>query len=102
MKKLILLTCFASFAVRLAAAEPYADRFVWVFGWGLGQDSDVAEITRVLNTAGQHGFNGAVISSGMDTLCKQSPDYFRRLKEVKRVCETNHLELIPAIFSVGY
>ena len=102
MKKLILLTCFASFAVQLAAAEPYADRFVWVFGWGLGKDSDVAEITRLLRTAGQHGFNGAVISSGMDTLCRQSPDYFRRLNEVKQACETNRLELIPAIFSVGY
>ena len=102
MKKLILLTCFASFAVQLAAAEPYADRFVWVFGWGLGKDSDVAEITRLLQTAGQHGFNGAVISSGLDTLCKQSPDYFRRLNEVKQACETNRMELIPAIFSVGY
>ena len=102
MKKLILLTCFGSLAVQLAAAEPYADRFVWVFGWGLGKDSDVAEITRVLNTAGQHGFNGAVISSGMDTLCKQPPDYFRRLNEVKQVCESNRMELIPAIFSVGY
>jgi hypothetical protein len=102
MNKLILLTCFGSLALQLAAAAPYADRFVWVFGWGLGKDSDIVEITRVLNTAGQHGFNGAVLSSGMDTLCKQSPDYFRRLNEVKRVCESNRLELIPAIFSVGY
>src|SRR5512140_1385378 len=99
MKKLILLTCFASFAVQLAAAEPYADRFVWIFGWGLGKDSDVAEISRVLESAGQHGFNGAVLSSGLDTLCQQSADYFRRLGEVKQICDKNRLELIPAIFS---
>jgi len=102
MKKLTLVACLSCLVVQLRAAEPYADRFVWVFGWGLGKDSDVAEITRVLDTAGQHGFNGAVLSSGLDTLSKQSPDYFRRLDQVKQRCERNHLELIPAVFSVGY
>jgi hypothetical protein len=102
MKKLILLITLWSLAVRLGAAEPYADRFVWVFGWGLGSDGDVAEMSRVLETASRHGLNGAVVSFGLDTLCKQPPDYFRRLDEVKQVCERNRLELIPAIFSVGY
>ena len=100
MKKLTLVACLYCLVVQLRAAEPYPDRFVWVFGWGLGRDSDVAEITRVLDTAGQHGFNGAVLSSGLDTLCKQSSDYFRRLDQVKQGCERNHLELIPAVFSV--
>jgi hypothetical protein len=102
MKRIFLLACFCSLAFRLGAAEPYADRFVWVFGWGLGKDSDVAEISRVLETAGQHGFNGAVLSSGLDTLCQQSGDYFRRLEEIKQVCEKNRLDLIPAVFSIGY
>jgi hypothetical protein len=102
MKKLTLVACLSCLVVQLCAAEPYADRFVWVFGWGLGKDSDVGEISRVLDTAGQHGFNGAVLSSGLDTLSKQSPDYFRRLDQVKQRCERNHLELIPAVFSVGY
>ena len=73
-----------------------------VFGWGLGSDSDVAGMSRVLQTASHHGLNGAVVSFGLDTLCKQPPDYFRRLNAVKQVCEQNHLELIPAIFAVGY
>ena len=102
MKKLTVLACLVCLVVQLRAGAPYADRFVWVFGWGLGKDSDVTEISRVLDTAGQHGFNGAVLSSGLDTLCKQSPDYFRRLEQVKQACERNHLELIPAVFSVGY
>jgi len=102
MKKLTLLVCFWGLVVRMGAAGPYADRFVWVFGWELGNDGDVAEISRVLQTASQHGFNGAVVSFGVDTLCKQPPDYFRRLNEVKQVCEQNRLEVIPAVFSVGY
>ncbi len=86
----------------LPAAERFADRFVWIFGWGLQKDSEVPEITKVLQTAHEHHFNGAVMSFGMDTLCKQSPDYFRRLDELKKACDQNRLELIPAIFSVGY
>lgn len=85
-----------------AVAAPYPDRWVWVFGWGLGRDSDVTEIAQVLDTAGQHGLNGAVLSAGLDTLCKKTPDYFRRLEAVKQACARNKLDLIPAVFSVGY
>jgi hypothetical protein len=100
MKKFLILFCLV--CSPLLAAERFADRFVWVFGWGLGKDSDVAEITRVLETAGQHHLNGAVVSFGLDSLCKHPPDYFRRLDQIKKACEDNHLELIPSIFSVGY
>ncbi|SPE62459.1 putative glycosyl hydrolase [Verrucomicrobia bacterium] len=72
------------------------------FGWGLDKDSDVAEISRVLDTAGRHGLNGAMVSFGLDSLYQKSPDYFRRLEEVQRACERDRLELIPAIFSIGY
>ena len=88
--------------LNVASAAPYPDRFVWIFGWGLGKDSDVVEISQQLATAAEHGINGAVVSFGLDTLCKQSPDYFRRLDQVKQACERHRLELIPAVFSVGY
>src|SRR5262249_10514631 len=100
MKKLLLLLCLLS--PPLLGAERFADRFVWVFGWGLNNDSDVDEIPRLLKPAGQHHLNGAVMSFNLDTLCKQSPDYFRRLDQIKKACEDNRLELIPSLFSVGY
>lgn len=81
---------------------PYPDRFVWVFGWGLRNDNDVAAITKVLETAAQHGLNGAVLSAGLDSLCQQPPDFFRRLEEVRKVSEQNKLDLIASLFSVGY
>ncbi len=84
------------------AAEKYEDRFVWIFGWSLRKDDDVREITEVLETAAQRGFNGVVLSAGLDNLSRQPPDYFRRLEEVKQFCEGKGLELIPAVFSVGY
>lgn len=102
MKALLLLACSAACLVRPSAAEPYADRFVWVFGWGLGKDSDVAEVSNVIHSAGSLGLNGAVVSFGLDSLCQGSADYLRRLDAVKQVCDQNRIELIPAVFSVGY
>jgi hypothetical protein len=86
----------------LAAGAEYQDRFVWVFGWDLQKDSDVAEISRLFETAGRHGFNGAVLSCGLDMLGKQNPDFFRRLEQVKLAAQANKLELVPSVFSIGY
>ena len=80
----------------------YPDRFAWIFGWGLSKDSDVAEIGKVLDTAGKAGLNGAVVSLGLDTLCKRDAAYFRRLEAIQQLCQSNQLELIPSVFSVGY
>ena len=102
MKKLWLAGSILLCVLTLNAAERFADRFVWIFGWSLDKDSDVTEISQILETAGQHHFNGAVVSFGLDTLCKHSPDYFRRLEAVRKSCDTNGLELIPSLFSVGY
>lgn len=103
MKRLmILLTIWSLNATGVALAAPCPDRFVWVFGWGLGKESDVAGITQVLDTAAQHGINGAMASFGLDTLCKHDAEFFRRLEAVQRACERDHIELIPAVFSIGY
>jgi len=84
------------------AVDKYADRFVWIFGWALENEIDVSEVTRLIETAGKAGLNGAVASFGFDTLCKQDEVFFRNLEIVKKVCEREHVELIPAVFSVGY
>jgi hypothetical protein len=97
-----LFLFFLALAAPLRGAEGLADRFVFVFGWNLEKDSDVPEIVRVLEAAGQHGCNGAVLSAGLDGLSQKSPDFFRRLEQVQQACERNHLELIPSFFSIGY
>jgi hypothetical protein len=102
MKKLLLFIYICLLAARAPAAPHFADRFVWIFGWGLEKDGDVAEISKVLETAGKSHFNGAVFSFGLDTLSQKSPDFFRRLEAVNRSCEQNRLDFIPSVFSVGY
>lgn len=99
----LLFACISVVSGLAAANETeYQDRFVWVFGWGLGRDSDVDEVNRVLQSAAESGCNGAVVSFGLDSLCKRPPEYFRRLKAVQETCRRLNLELIPSVFSVGY
>jgi hypothetical protein len=88
-----------------AASQPQpelADRLIWVFGWNLGRDEDVVAISNLLTRAAGHGFNGAVLSANLDTLCQQPPAYFDRLAAVRSICDSNTLELIPSLFSIGY
>ncbi len=83
-------------------AQPGSDRFVWVFGWSLGKDSDVAEITGLLETSAKSGLNGAIFSLGLDSLCKHDDAYFRRLSEIDATCKRLGIEMIPSLFSIGY
>lgn len=85
-----------------AEQNTYPDRWVWVFGWGMGRDSDVQEIVRLLDRAGKSGYTGACSSFGLDSLTLHDEAYFRRLDQIKQACARNNLELIPSIFSIGY
>ena len=60
---IILVVCLVVTACITLQAAPFQDRFVFLFGWGLDKESDVAEIEKVLDEAGQHGYNGAVLSA---------------------------------------
>lgn len=88
----------------LGAYQPFKfrDRFVWIFGWSLGHDEDVRQILSILEMAAKYNYNGAVLSAGLDVLCKRDEAYFRRLEEIKKTCGQLGLELIPAVFSIGY
>ncbi|RKY05323.1 hypothetical protein DRP77_01360 [Candidatus Poribacteria bacterium] len=92
----------AAMGIGLSVEGIYQDRFVWIFGYGLRNDEDVRHIERILKTASEHGYNGAVLSAGLDRLSLQDEDYLRRLEEVKGICERYGIELIPSVFSVGY
>jgi hypothetical protein len=100
--KIIVLAFICLLPALLDAAPRFADQFVWISGWGLEKDSDVDEISKVLEAAGKNHFSSAVVSFDFDTLSKKSPDFFRRLAAISRSSDVNGLELIPSIFSVGY
>jgi hypothetical protein len=98
---LLFMAAMAGFASPLAA-QAYQDRFVWVFGYNLSRDADITAIEQMLEDGARHGINGAVLSSGMDSMSRQPAAYFRGLEEVQKTCDRLHIELIPAGFSIGY
>ena len=78
-------------------------QFRWVYvSRSLRSDGDVADIENIAETASESGLNGMVLAAGLDRLDLQRSDYFTRLEKVKRICEQNHIEIIPIIFSAGY
>ncbi len=107
MKKNIFLLAVAALAALTACGGPRPAGKVYPYRWvfaarSLNQDSDVDSLRSLVQTAAAHGLNGLVLTAGLDRLDLNSPDYFRRLEEVKEVCKNNGVEIIPVIFSAGY
>jgi len=84
-----------------AAAEPPPLRWVWIFGWSVHRDRDMPEILRLVDRAATANAN-AVVMGGFDTLCRASPAALANIERVRAACEERGLELVPAVFSIGY
>jgi len=69
---------------------------------GLTQDQHVEEIRGLVETAAEHGLNGMYLSAGFDSIDMKPDRYFRRLREVKQICEEKGVELVPRCLDIGY
>ena len=81
--------------------KDYPYRWVYI-SRSLRADSDVGDINSIVKTASEHGMNGMVLAAGLDRLNLQRADYFRRLEQVRQICRKYNVDIIPAIFNVGY
>jgi hypothetical protein len=99
--------CAVIFTLLLAAAavpaekQPYPNRWVRINS-SLREDSDVEKVRRIVQTAAEHGLNGVALSAGLDSLDLKTSDYFRRLQQVRELCEKAGMEIIPTFMSAGY
>jgi len=99
MKKFIIFYLLFSF---LCLSENYRDRFLWIFGFNLTKDGDVENIISLIKKSSENGYNGIVLSGGLDSLCKQSKKYLENIEKIKNVCDEFNVEVIPSVFSIGY
>jgi hypothetical protein len=81
--------------------KTYTNRWVRVSS-RLASDADVQKVRDIAKIAAEHGLTGIVLSAGLDQLDLKPPDYFRRLNDVRLLCEDYGLEIIPSIMSAGY
>lgn len=103
MKLLPIILTAILLAAGCGDAREYAFGHRWFYvSSALTSDKDVAAITKLIDTASEHGLNGMVLSANLDMLDRQPEDYFKRLARVKRACDERQIEIIPMIFSVGY
>ncbi len=100
-KKIFFCIILVAFYAKGWTVE-YKDKFVWIFGYNFARQEDTEKILSLLETASYCGYNGVALSAGLDSLSRQNEKYFAGLEKIKKACALFNLEIIPAVFSVGY
>ncbi len=95
MKKFIIFYLLFSF---LCLSENYRDRFLWIFGFNLTKDGDVENIISLIKKSSENGYNGIVLSGGLDSLCKQSKKYLENIEKIKMYVMSLMLKLYLLFF----
>lgn len=82
-------------------AEPYADR--WVHGSRkLNTEADVEFYETLVERMGKSGYNGLLISKGIEGAWRMKGSVRDRWMRLKAACDKNGIEIIPLIWSLGY
>jgi hypothetical protein len=97
VKTWLLILVFV-FQVRGFAGELwlYCSQNLWV-------DKNVAELEGLFARASKAGYTHVLLSdSKFSKLDDMDARYFANVERMKRAAKENHLEIVPALFSVGY
>ena len=99
MKSCVFL--FAGLVAFAAVAGEIEDRFIYV-GGGIGNDRQVDETISLVRRAAKQGFNGIVLQGDIQYLWMASDRERRNLARLKAACDEVGMDLVPAIWSIGY
>jgi hypothetical protein len=103
---LLAVTAFtggASNAAELGLApSPYVDRWVYC-SFNLQVDRSVDELIALIERASRAGYTGILLADyKFQVLYRVSDFYFRNVEKVKAAAARAKIELIPAVFAIGY
>lgn len=97
---LLVAACWA--ASPAAAAEPLADRWVYV-QTNLQVDANSEQLETLLRRAKAAGYNGVLLADyKFNVLDRVTKRYFLNARRIRDLCRELGLELVPAIGSFGY
>ena len=99
MKAAVMM--FAAALACAAEAGAIKDRFVYV-GCGLGNSAQVDKTIDVVRRAGKLGFNGLVLQGDIQYAWMAPSHERKNLARLKSACDEAGMDLIPAIWSIGY
>jgi len=76
----------------------------WFYcGQNLLVDENVSQVESLLRRAAKAGYNGVLLADyKLNVLDRMDEHYFRNVEHIKRVAEEVGIEIIPAVFPVGY
>lgn len=103
MKTAALLLLVASCPALADGPGPRFDRrWVWVMA-NLLVDKEADRVVALVERAGRDGYNGLVISDYKLNFLERMPKgYFKNVDRVKEAAAKAGVELIPAVFPIGY
>jgi hypothetical protein len=96
--KLLFLFLFGCI---IAGAQPLQDRWFYACRY-LDSEQDVADLAALVKTASASGLNGMLLSCNVEYHSTWPEEKRERLQAVKRICDEQHVELIPIIWTIGY
>jgi hypothetical protein len=99
---LILMMAGTAVADDPAGASRYERR--WVYSMtNLQVEANADRLIALIGRAADAGYNGVVLADYKLNILDRVPDhYFRNVERVKRAAAEHGVELIPAIFPIGY
>ena len=105
MRFAIAISLLIALATRAVADEPepkYGRRWVWVMA-NLLVEKERDRVVTLIERAGKDGYNGVVISDyKLNFLQRMPKHYFDNVERVKQVAKKANVEIIPAVFPLGY
>jgi hypothetical protein len=105
MRHHAVLVALCALASPARAAEPatrYADRWFYVMP-NLQVDTSADEVVALIRRAAKGGYTGVVIADYKFNVLDRVPDwYFKNAARVRQAAKAAGIEIIPAVFPVGY
>ncbi|MBQ2631558.1 MAG: hypothetical protein IJG13_17915, partial [Kiritimatiellae bacterium] len=101
MKRRNILAPFALVAACAAMAGEIEDRFVYI-GCNIGDKAHVDRAIDVVRRASKQGFNGLVVQGDIQYAWLAPERDLANLARLKSACDKAGMDLIPAIWSIGY
>jgi hypothetical protein len=99
---LAIVPALARGAATGSSSPAYGDRWVYCSA-NLQVDKSADDVIALIERASRGGYTGVVLADCKFQVLYRVPDwYFRNVERVKRAAARSRIELIPAVFSIGY
>lgn len=99
---LVLTLCFCGSLRAADTAAPYQRRWVYC-SFNMMVEKNCDELIALMDRAKASGYNGIMIADyKFHVLHTVIPQYFKNVERVRKAAEDRGLDLIPAIFPIGY